>query len=1009
MAIDETEKAEGAELPEAIARPQSGELNFLEKGKASFKQTLREAADWKSLLKTPYGIRPILILTLMGVFSALDRVGFLILRPDIVRDLDIKFGTFLQVLNIVEFLLIFTIIAVAYYADRRPRVPMAAVASMVSGILAFLFSRAGTIVAIGVTRIGDAVGRNVSATPRTSLLADYYPPEARGKAFAASFTLAEAATLFAPLAVALVAYRTSWRVPFLVLGPLMLLIGVVALVKLREPVRGYMERKAQGAGEEVASKEDEPPSLGEAWRTIWAIRTVRRIFISNIFDNTGGVIFVSFFVFYLFEQYGMNVIDVAILSTVAGVFQLAGGFLGGGIVDSLMRRRPQRVLTFIGLLSLLSGFLLLPVVLGPPVWVLYVFFSVFGLASALLVPASRVIFVQVVPANIRSLGAAVQGLALIPALIINGFVIGALLPRWGIQGALSATVPFFVVAAFIYLSAAGFFERDMRAAFAAAMASQEWRRAKESGRGKLLVCRDVDVEYEGVQVLFGVDFDVEEGDIVALLGTNGAGKSTLLRAISGTQEASSGAIVFDGRDVTHMPPHEIANRGVIHMPGGRGVFPGLTVRENLLLGTWMLPHEEAGARLQEVFRVFPILGERQNLRAGSLSGGEQQMVSLAQAFLSKPKLLMIDELSLGLSPALVQQLVEIVKRIHEAGVTIIIVEQSVNVALTIAERAIFMEKGEVRFVGKTADLLRRPDILRAVYVKGTGALTAAGTASAVKSDRELRQFELGRARPVLEARGVTKSYGGIVAVDRVSFALREGESLGLIGPNGAGKTTLFDLISGYQPVEEGQIIYDGVDVTTLRADERARLRLVRRFQDARLFPSLTVYENLLLALDRKLDVRNMVFTALQLPQARQAERRVRLRADRLIELLELGAFRDKFVKELSTGLRRIVDLACVLAAEPRVLMLDEPSSGIAQAEAEGLAPLLRRVRFETGCSMLVIEHDMPLISAISDELLALDLGKVVTRGAPEDVLNDERVIESYLGTSEDVVKRSGVM
>ena len=134
---------------------------------------------------------------------------------------------------------------------------------------------------------------------------------------------------------------------------------------------------------------------------------------------------------------------------------------------------------------------------------------------------------------------------------------------------------------------------------------------------------------------------------------------------------------------------------------------------------------------------------------------------------------------------------------------------------------------------------------------------------------------------------------------------------------------------------------------------------------------------------------------------------LRQRADRLVELLELGAFRDKFVKELSTGLRRIVDLACVLAAEPKVLLLDEPSSGIAQAEAEGLAPLLRRIRFETGCSILIIEHDMPLISAVSDELIALERGQVIVRGAPEAVLNDERVIESYLGTSEAAVNRSG--
>ena len=153
----------------------------------------------------------------------------------------------------------------------------------------------------------------------------------------------------------------------------------------------------------------------------------------------------------------------------------------------------------------------------------------------------------------------------------------------------------------------------------------------------------------------------------------------------------------------------------------------------------------------------------------------------------------------------------------------------------------------------------------------------------------------------------------------------------------------------------------------------------------------------------------MVLAAVQAPQARQSERRLRVRADQLVDLLELGAYRDKFVKELSTGLRRITDIACTLASEPKVLLLDEPSSGIAQAEAESLGPLLQRVRVETGCSILIIEHDMPLISRVADELLALDQGKVVTRGAPEDVLNDKRVIESYLGTSEASIRRSGML
>ena len=259
----------------------------------------------------------------------------------------------------------------------------------------------------------------------------------------------------------------------------------------------------------------------------------------------------------------------------------------------------------------------------------------------------------------------------------------------------------------------------------------------------------------------------------------------------------------------------------------------------------------------------------------------------------------------------------------------------------------------------------------------------------------------------LKVENITLRFGGLTAVDGVSFDLRDGEVLGVIGPNGSGKTTLFDVISGFQGADGGRVVLGGVDVTNWSPDARVKAGLVRRFQDARLFPSLTVTETLLIALEQRLEVRSTFLNAISAPQARRAERRLRSRADRLIELLSLQAYQDKFVKELSTGLRRIVDLACVLAAEPKVLLLDEPSSGIAQAEAEGLAPLLRRVRFETGCSILIIEHDMPLISQVADELLAMDQGKVILRGTADAVLNDDRVIESYLGGSEAAVRRSG--
>jgi len=259
---------------------------------------------------------------------------------------------------------------------------------------------------------------------------------------------------------------------------------------------------------------------------------------------------------------------------------------------------------------------------------------------------------------------------------------------------------------------------------------------------------------------------------------------------------------------------------------------------------------------------------------------------------------------------------------------------------------------------------------------------------------------------VLSVEGLSVTFGGVRAVDDVSFTLDQGQILGVIGPNGAGKTTVFDAISGFVPAS-GRIRLDGVDVASLPADRRARARLGRSFQDARLFPSLTVFEALCVASERHIRAEGVVSTALRAPWVRRTERRVARRAEDLIDLMGLNAFRDKFVSELSTGSRRIVDLAVVLIHDPLVLLLDEPSSGIAQRETEALGPLLERIRQETGASLLVIEHDMPLIRSIADEILALDTGSVLTRGKPDDVLADPRLVSAYLGTDRSIVERSG--
>jgi ABC-type branched-subunit amino acid transport system ATPase component/ABC-type branched-subunit amino acid transport system permease subunit len=523
----------------------------------------------------------------------------------------------------------------------------------------------------------------------------------------------------------------------------------------------------------------------------------------------------------------------------------------------------------------------------------------------------------------------------------------------------------------------------------------------------LLTCDGVEASYGSLQVLFGIDMGVERNELLALLGTNGAGKSTVLKSLAGLLPPDEGKVTFDGRDITDLPAEEIARLGLSLMPGGKGVFPTLTVAENLRLACWMLRHDpDAAQRMRdETIAMFPILGERHDQLAGDLSGGEQQQLSLAMAFVTRPKLLCIDELSLGLAPTVVDRLVEKVREIHAHGTTVVVVEQSVNVALLLCHRAVFLEKGQVRFRGPTAGLLDRPDILRAVFIGADnghpgGGIPAVAQAVPPPWERPTRGV-------TLEARGLTKRFGGIRALDDVHLTIHPATIVGLIGHNGAGKTTLFDVLTGFLPADGGKVVLDGVDITGWPPHRRAVAEVGRTFQEARLYPSLTVEDAIAVALEQHLANRDPLAAALRLPASVDSEASARERVDQLVDLLGLAPYADRPTGELSTGMRRIVELACLLAQDPAVVLLDEPSAGIAQRETEALGPLLRRVQAETGCSLVIIEHDMALLSSLCDGFVALEQGAVIAGGTPAQVLSDARVISSYLGTNEDVVHRSG--
>jgi ABC-type branched-subunit amino acid transport system ATPase component len=236
----------------------------------------------------------------------------------------------------------------------------------------------------------------------------------------------------------------------------------------------------------------------------------------------------------------------------------------------------------------------------------------------------------------------------------------------------------------------------------------------------LLEARGISFSYGQLQVLFGISLEVRRGEALALLGTNGAGKSTLLRVIAGLERPDDGSVTFAGQGIAGVPAENLARRGLALIPGGRAVFTDMTVEDNLEMQALAIRKQRkvVRERTERMLSTFPRLRERRRQLAGKLSGGEQQQLALAKALLLEPQLLCIDELSLGLAPVVVGELMQIVRQLNQSGITLIVVEQSLNIAAQVCDRAVFLEKGEVCFEGRTADLLDQDHIARAVFLGG---------------------------------------------------------------------------------------------------------------------------------------------------------------------------------------------------------------------------------------------------------------------------------------------------
>ena len=673
------------------------------------------------------GTLTITVLSGLVFVDYLNNAAFQILAPDIQRSLHINDVGIGVIGALAGFTLFVAAIPLGVLGDRARRTLIAGIATAVWSVFTLLTGLAGAVWQLVAARAVTGMGQANEQPIQSAILADAYPPEGRGRIFAIHRAATPVGLTIGPAlaggVAALAGGSEGWRWSFIVLALPAAVLALLVLFVVPEPTRGRFEQLAV-LGEELGQREDEPQiSLGAAFARLKRIKSFYYLMAAL---GAFGLTIVSVPIYLnliLKEEFGLSTGERGVLGSIVYSGAILGAVVGGRRADQLFRRNPELTLRFVGgALAILGiGFGIQAYAPNTVVYAVVGFFAS-GALYAGIVPASPAV-AAVVPHQLRSTGFAMVGLYLSLVGGLGGaLLVGGIAESAGRRMAVAIVAPTAsLVAAALVIYGSRFIRADIARAAADLIEERDERqRIAAGGEVPILQVRGLDFSYGQVQVLFDVNVDVEEGEVLALLGTNGAGKSTLLKAISGVGVADRGVVRFRGRTITFADPGTRVRSGIVQVPGGKAIFPPLSVRENLLAGahTFISDRKRVAERIDHVADLFPVLGERMDQQAGTLSGGEQQMLGLAQALLLDPEVLLIDELSLGLAPVVVQQLLEVVARLKNEGITMVIVEQSVNVALAIADRAVFMEKGQVRFEGPARELLERDDLVRAVFLGG---------------------------------------------------------------------------------------------------------------------------------------------------------------------------------------------------------------------------------------------------------------------------------------------------
>jgi ABC-type branched-subunit amino acid transport system ATPase component len=492
----------------------------------------------------------------------------------------------------------------------------------------------------------------------------------------------------------------------------------------------------------------------------------------------------------------------------------------------------------------------------------------------------------------------------------------------------------------------------------------------------LLSLENVSASYGKVTALQGISMVVNQGETVGVVGPNGAGKTTMLRAVAGVLSGSRlqvhGDIRFDRRKLDGRPWTRAKN-GIAMIPSTVKVFGQLTVKEHLVMASL-----RGKSNIDEALEVFPRLEERLDSLASMLSGGERQMLALTAAILRRPKLVLIDELSQGLSPVAVGTIVKVLQGLHDDGLSMVIVEQSLATAISLADRCYALDGGRVVDSGPASQFAESDDARESYLGKSdVGATPIQIHESAIIQEAEL----LVAKTSVLSVDDVHVEFRGIKALNQVSFSVPAGQCIGLVGPNGAGKSTLLNCINGIVRPSTGQISIFGNSISHLSSNGVAELGVARTFQSAEIWREMTVSEVVavgthVLHLGR----------AATLAATKDA-----------LNIVGLGKFAKSKVKDLPYGHAKLVDIARALALQPKILLLDEPAAGLAASERVAMVNLMNRVHRELGITQVIVEHDMTLMKDCCERLIVLSHGQLIGDGQPNEVLDDENVARELLG------------